>query len=311
MGIEPVLVSVVVPIYNHARFLRACFESIGSETYSNIELLAIDDGSTDGSYDVAKEWMDQNSGRFARVELKKQKNAGITSSLNGLLRMSCGEYIVLLASDDILLPGGILARIQALQKNPQWLAVFGDCKVIDDAGATIHQSGLVDLYKGDKEALRHAQTIETELIWRWSVPGPVTMARRAAYFSQDGIGFYPEDLRVEDRYFYLAALSRHALGFVDFPVGGYRLHSNQSISTSALALSESVLKADERFVSRFSGPSSLALWIRSRTLYVNKASFAGRVQHALLYRARAFIGRMVLYLNSRTARKLTSTTVQH
>jgi cellulose synthase/poly-beta-1,6-N-acetylglucosamine synthase-like glycosyltransferase len=52
LGNEPALVRVIVPIYNHARFLRACFDSIASETYPNIELQAIDDGSLDGSFDV-------------------------------------------------------------------------------------------------------------------------------------------------------------------------------------------------------------------------------------------------------------------
>jgi glycosyltransferase involved in cell wall biosynthesis len=298
------LVSVIVPVYNHARFLCACFDSIAAETYPNVELLVIDDGSSDGSFDVAKEWIARNSGRFARVELEKQENAGITVSLNRLLRMTRGDYIVLLASDDILLPGGISARVAALRENPRWLSVIGDCIVIDESGTLIHHSGFRDYAKADKEALQHSQTIETEMIWRWSAPGPVLMSRRTAYFDPLGVGFYPEDLRVEDRYFYLAVLSKHALGFIDVPVAGYRLHPDQSITKPQARVREWVLETEARFVGKFTGLSSLGLWIHCQRRYVNITRFKGRVLNAILWRAERYIGGVVCHINSRKARKL-------
>jgi glycosyltransferase involved in cell wall biosynthesis len=117
--IDFALVSVIVPVYNHERFICSCLESVAGETYPRMELIVIDDGSTDDSFDLATDWAKISASRFVRVEVSKQQNSGLNCTLNRLIRMARGEFIVILASDDVLIAGGILARVRALLSNPQ------------------------------------------------------------------------------------------------------------------------------------------------------------------------------------------------
>ncbi|MDB5594995.1 MAG: hypothetical protein JWM36_1956 [Hyphomicrobiales bacterium] len=223
MGI-PGLVSVLIPSYNHAPYISDCLSSIVDDGYASLEVILIDDGSCDGTYEVAAQWREDHPSAFGSFRLCRQDNEGLNRTLNKLIGMARGQYICLLASDDMLSPGGISARVAALREHPQWLAVFGDCDVIDRDGHQTHASGFTDLAGADKVALADPRRIETELIWRWSVPGPVLLVDRRMYFAPGGYGLYPEDRIVEDRDFYLSALARKQIGFIDAKVASYRLH---------------------------------------------------------------------------------------
>ncbi len=253
------LVSVLIPAFNHAAFLNACLDSVIADGYPNIEIVIIDDGSTDESGRIIARWLQGNAHALRHVVFERQENVGLLKTLNRLIRKSSGEYLVMLASDDMLLEGGIRARLDAFQRNPRWMAVFGDTTIINELGETTHRSGLEFLHRANKRALADPRTITLELILRWSVPGPVLMVRRDIYFNEDGIGLYPEDLLVEDRHFYLAVLARSALGFVDFPVAGYRLHSNQTINSTNPKLFLDVLNTERHFIDHFSGIPKFSL----------------------------------------------------
>lgn len=244
------LISVLVPLYNHARYVVECLESIAASQYPRIEVLVLDDGSTDDSLAIAEAWRANNAGRFAHFQLRSQTNAGITRTLNRLVASSQGEYLALLASDDSLLPDGLSIRHKALQAHPEWLAVFGDCHVIDGDSKRVADSGISGLYAHGARpaALLRPWLIQLELILRWSVPGPVIMLRRQAFDAQGGVGPYDESLTVEDRDFYLRLLARNALGYVDEPVACYRVHSSNSIRSPAArqAQLDSLARAAEK-----------------------------------------------------------------
>jgi len=226
---EESLVSIIVPLYNHQNYVEKCLGSMAQEGHNNIEVIVLDDGSTDDSYHIVKKWRDNNSNIFKSFVLERQENIGFTKTLNRLLKMSHGDFIVLIASDDYLLPGGIEARLNALKAHPKWLAVFGDCRVVDEHENVLYESGIFDFYKKERtrrEALFNEKLIGAELALRWSVPGPVFMMKREA---MDVVGYYNESYIVEDYDYYLRLLNRYALGYVDFKVACYRLHSNNTI----------------------------------------------------------------------------------
>lgn len=216
------LVSVIVPLYNQENYIQVCLDSIYNDDYPEKEIIIIDDGSKDNSFEKAETWRINNPDRLRSFQLVKQENQGLTVTLNRLVSLAKGDFIVLIAGDDYLLPGGIKARLEALNKHPTWLAVFGDCIVVDEKGVILANSGVKDLYKGNKKALLHPDFIVHELILRWSVPGPVLMVRSSAF---EEIGGYDESVAVEDRDFYLRLLARKALGCIDIPVSAYRVHS--------------------------------------------------------------------------------------
>lgn len=91
-------VSIVVPVYNVEKFLMYCLESITSQTYSDIEILLIDDGSTDGSGIIC----DTQADKDPRIRVVHQKNQGLSGARNTGIRAAEGEYITFIDSDDII-----------------------------------------------------------------------------------------------------------------------------------------------------------------------------------------------------------------
>lgn len=92
------LVSIIVPVYNVRECLDECLESIVRQTYSNLEIILIDDGSTDGSEIKCEEWHLKDK----RIQVLHQKNGGLSAARNAGLNICRGEWIVFVDSDDIL-----------------------------------------------------------------------------------------------------------------------------------------------------------------------------------------------------------------
>ncbi len=217
------LVSVVIPLYNHEKFIIDALESVLGEDYPNMEIVIINDGSTDRSDEVVKSWLKEKKIKKKHIKYFSRENRGLSATLNELINRAEGEYIAVLASDDMLVKGGIKARVDYLMSNPDKLAVFGDCEVIDISGRKIFESGLTELYSANKKRLASDSGIKYEFICNWSVPGPVLMFRKSTV---DIVGGYDETLKVEDWDFYLRLAARGAIGFVDQKVAKYRLHGN-------------------------------------------------------------------------------------
>jgi glycosyltransferase involved in cell wall biosynthesis len=214
---------VIIAAYHHERWVRRTLDSLLEDGYPNLELVVIDDGSTDGTARVIGDWLDANGQRFARIDFHSRPNRGVTATANELLGRARGLYVVPLASDDYLLPGGIAWRLACFDASPGLEAVFGDCVVVDAGGDLLFDSAIAGLYRADKRRLTHHLT--SELITNFVLPGPVVMYRREVFI---GMGGYDEALLVEDWDFYLRFAARGTLAFTDRTVAGYRLHGSNS-----------------------------------------------------------------------------------
>ena len=93
------LVSVVIPCYNHESFVQDSIQSVIDQTYQNIELIIIDDGSKDGSVEKIKEMIPACQERFIRFEFRHRPNKGLSATLNEALEWCEGEFFSPLASD--------------------------------------------------------------------------------------------------------------------------------------------------------------------------------------------------------------------
>lgn len=105
------LVSIIIPVYNKAAFIRETLDSALSQTYPKTEIILVDDGSTDGSLEIL--------GKYAkdfpeRIRLFAQKNAGVSSATNKGIQMAKGDYIQFLDADDLLSPNKIESQIKQL-----------------------------------------------------------------------------------------------------------------------------------------------------------------------------------------------------
>jgi hypothetical protein len=186
--------------------------------------------------------------------------------LNRLVAESQGSFATMLASDDALIPGGIRARVEALQQHPEWLAVFGDAQTMDGDSKVYQQSNLVEEQEADLKALQDPRRITMELLLRWSIPGPVLLCRREAWDAVLGVGPYDESLFLEDRDFYLRLLARQALGFVNRPVARYRLHASNACRDPSARnrLRETLWKSNLKNAPLFAGPARRILLLQAR-----------------------------------------------
>ena len=107
------LVSVIVPAYNHEKYVQQTLQSILAQTYANLELLILDDGSRDQTYAKIKEMLPACEARCKRVWIHSRPNRGVCESINELLAQAQGESIALIASDDAYAPGAIEAMVRA------------------------------------------------------------------------------------------------------------------------------------------------------------------------------------------------------
>lgn len=112
------LVSIIVISYNSEHFILETLESVLSQTYKNIELIISDDASTDRTVALSKEWIEQNKSRFLNAKIiQPEKNTGIAGNCNRGVRASEGEWIKLMAADDLLLPNCIEDSVAFAKKN--------------------------------------------------------------------------------------------------------------------------------------------------------------------------------------------------
>lgn len=223
---EP-LVSVLIPAYNHERFVQRSLDSVLEDPYPAKEIVIIDDGSTDRTGEKIAEWVARH-GHKLRVEYAQRENRGITATLNELAARAHGEFLRLGASDDYLLPGGLEAQVRYLQANPRKRAVIGDSIVVDGDGKKLHDSGMRDLHHADKRLYSSDEGIRRAVISQWAIGGPVALLRKSALETVDR---WTEGLRIDDWDFFLRLAARDALGFIDVSVCAYRLHGNNVSKT--------------------------------------------------------------------------------
>ncbi len=131
------LVSVIIPAYNHENYILETIKSVIAQTYANIELIVINDGSTDNTWKKLEEIKSDCDKRFIRTVFKNQKNMGRCITYNNLLKEAKGEFIYIIASDDIAKQDAIEKEISFLLQNNEYVIAVGDNELIDNEGNVI------------------------------------------------------------------------------------------------------------------------------------------------------------------------------
>ena len=146
---EPGLVSVVIPTFNRERELTRAIESVLAQTYPTLEIIVVDDGSTDDTRAVAT--------RYApHVRYIWQPNSGVSTARNAGLRTARGEFVALLDSDDEWQPWKLAAQIPVLRADASLGMVWSDMSAVDDTGGLV-----ADRYLRRYYGLENEQAIET------------------------------------------------------------------------------------------------------------------------------------------------------
>lgn len=126
------LVSVIMSAYNHEDYVQQAIKSIINQTYKNIELLVIDDGSKDSTWQKIKEMEDECRKRFINIHFETKENEGVCTTFNKLISMAKGEYIQFIASDDIVKQNIIETYVDFLSNNKDYVLAICDDEIIDN-----------------------------------------------------------------------------------------------------------------------------------------------------------------------------------
>lgn len=120
------LISIVIPCYNAARYIRKTLQSVFSQTYSDFEVLLVDDGSTDGSEELIKTL------NHPALQYLRQTNQGVSSARNKGLALAKGKYILFLDADDLLEPDFLKSRLNLLESKEEILFSYSDVITVDE-----------------------------------------------------------------------------------------------------------------------------------------------------------------------------------
>ncbi len=211
------LVSVVIPCFNQGHFLGEAIDSVLGQTHSNHEVIVVDDGSLDNSFEVA--------GRYPGVRRLRHDHCGVAASRNLGLRNADGDFIVFLDADDRLLPHALETGVEALSKRHQVAAVVGMSRDIGDDGTVLREGGQ-PLVTQD----HYMHLLEDCYIWS----GSSIVYRRAAVEAVEG---FDESLRAGDDYdLYLGLSYSFPLFCHDRVVTEYRRHGANTTRDPAVVL---------------------------------------------------------------------------
>jgi glycosyltransferase involved in cell wall biosynthesis len=114
------LVSVVIPLFNKEKYISSTLKSVIAQDYKNVELILIDDGSTDKGYSVACRLLEDNQSRFSRVVTISTVNQGQTAARNEGINQSKGEYLAFLDADDVWAKSKLSSQVEFLVANPRF-----------------------------------------------------------------------------------------------------------------------------------------------------------------------------------------------
>jgi alpha-1,3-rhamnosyltransferase len=231
----PASVSVVVPSYNHARFVEATLRSILRQTLRPQQLIVIDDGSSDGSPALIERVL--NDCPFSS-KLVVRNNRGLCATLNEGLELVRGEYFAYLGSDDMWLPDFLNARVRLLQSRPDAVLAYGHAYLIDE------QNQIVDC---TADWARYVDGDVREMLLQTTAPmSPTVVYRRNALEHQR----WNEESQLEDYDLYLRLSAVGPFAFDPQVLSAWRRHDSNVSKDQRLMLEEQ-LRAQHEAALRF------------------------------------------------------------
>lgn len=214
---EP-LVSVCIPAYNNAAYIKETIDSILNQTYQNIELVVVDDNSTDNTYEIVSNIQDE------RVKVyKNEKNLGMSGNWNRCLELVSGEFIKLICADDLVEKDAIEKETRALIENPTAVLAESDSKLVDMQGK---QHGTYKRYR--KKGLVNGKMVSKAGLRSQDYFGaPLANMIRKAILDKVG-GFDTDFVYILDYDFFMRLACQGDIFIIHEQLNGFRIRNDSN-----------------------------------------------------------------------------------
>ena len=214
------VVSIIALSYNHAPFLVEALDSVLAQTYLRWELIIVDDASTDESAAVVGRWVAAHPGRAAHVLLLPHRH-GACAAFNRGLALATGEFVLDLATDDVLLPTRLEEQVAAFARlDESYGVVYSDVELMDEGGTVLRRH-----YRRDAANRPHpaapSGAVFAHVLGHFFISAPSMLIRRATF---DDLGGYDATLAYEDFDFWVRSSRRWRYHFLDQVLTRKRLH---------------------------------------------------------------------------------------
>ncbi len=186
------IVSVILPVYNGENYLRLAIESVSGQTFSDYELIIVDDGSVDATADIVRAY------ETPRIRYVRQENTGVSGAFTHGLRLADGRYISWLSHDDVFMPTKLEKQVNAISQSAGPSVCYTDIQMIDSQGKVFLNRRLPE--HGREDALRNVLT-----------GGLISLASYSLLYDRrciDEVGMYSVEWRYAQDVDMLARLAR-------------------------------------------------------------------------------------------------------
>lgn len=213
------LVSIVIPVHNGQKYIREALDSCLEQDYPNIEIVVVDDKSTDDTLNILREYESKDS-KVNVIPVEKQD--GLGNVLNIGIRASKGPYIARMDADDVMCPSRISKQVEYLQGNPECVAVGGQIDIIDGEGEVVdHREYALD----DRD-------IKKNMFLFQPFAHPAVTLRK---FALEEVGLYPENMwKVEDVKLFFLLSKKGEFHNIEDTVLKYRMTFNTQSQSNML-----------------------------------------------------------------------------
>ena len=206
------LVSIICLCYNHENFVKESLDSVVNQSYKNIQIIIVDDYSSDNSVSEIENWIKNHSDV---TFIKNSKNMGNNLSFNQVLPLVKGDYVIDFATDDVLFEDTIASQIEAFHQNPSAALVFGNAELVNEKGkhlsyhfhtnsaqkvldTSLHKTNCISLLKGGNCMCSVSAMMKKSVV--------------------DTLKGYDESLFYEDLDFWFRLSKQYSITFIDQPL---------------------------------------------------------------------------------------------
>ncbi|MGT2911808.1 SP_1767 family glycosyltransferase [Streptococcus cameli] len=276
--IENEIISIIIPVYNVKQYLKRCLDSILKQTYSNLEIILVNDGSTDGSAIICNEY----AAKDKRIRVIHQSNSGVSQARNNAIKQATGRYITFIDSDDFIEEHYLEALHTSLVKNKTDIAVCNFASFNEERQSFLFFTRSEDYFE---KVYNTQEWLDQEGVARYNMYlvftfSPLKLFKRELF---DGIEYPVNRVREDDATIYKLYLKAKTISFINSP-GYYYSQRQDSLSRTVMQadITTMISNAEERIALLASLGYDLSTHITS---YVNRlkkcqadALYAGQIE---------------------------------